>query len=386
MVIRAYTVITPVKRVMILQWRHTPFEQKKTETIIDGFSQGKLSFSTSLEQLRQLYDERFNRFKGDRFGVTTSQFVPRIQGKTVDAYGPAVSSQIEKVHPILSKDQLLAPLHALIGLSEVKRSIDELYAYLAVQALRQEAGLKLNQTVLHMIFSGRPGTGKTTVARLLGPLLCALGVLSQGHVVEVERADLVGEYIGHTAQKTRALMEQAMGGILFVDEAYAIARGGEKDFGREAIDTLVKGMEDRKHDLIVILAGYEVEMNYFLSLNPGLSSRFPLHVFFPDYSEQELLQIATGMVRERQYHLSPDATMSLRQQLRHEQLREDFSNARTVRNIVERAIRRQAVRIMEQHEPTRRELMTLVATDFRGETDHESLYSDRATKRWEDFA
>ncbi len=367
----AYTTITPVKRVITLQWRRSPFDVTKTETIIDGFSRGKLSLSTSLEQLRQVYEGRFQRTIQNPASV-------------VETLEPM--SKMNTVDPVLTKQQLLAPLHDLIGLSGVKQSIDELYAYLAVQSLRSQAGLKLNKTVLHMIFSGRPGTGKTTVARLLGPILRSLGILSEGHVIEVERADLVGEYIGHTAQKTRALLERAMGGILFVDEAYAIARGGEKDFGREAIDTLVKGMEDRNHDLVVILAGYEREMKYFLSLNPGLSSRFPLHVFFPDYSEHELLQIAAVMVRERQYHLAPDATLSLRQQLRREQVREDFSNARTVRNIVERAVRRQAVRVMEQSEPTRRELMTLVAADFRGETDHESLFGDRSAQCWEDFA
>ncbi|PWI58383.1 AAA family ATPase [Sulfoacidibacillus thermotolerans] len=372
---------------MTLQWGRSPIDETKTDAILDRFARGKLNLFASLDQLRQVYEGRLNRkkvtqtdFFNGYVSTQTREGDKVTQGMAFDAYCAEGSFD-----PLQHKEKLLAPLHALIGLTEVKRTIDELYAYLVVQGLRRQAGLKLNQTVLHMIFSGRPGTGKTTVARLLGPVLRALGVLSRGHVVEVERADLVGEYIGHTAQKTRALLEQAMGGILFIDEAYAIARGGEKDFGREAIDTLVKGIEDRNRDLVVILAGYEMEMKYFLSVNPGLSSRFPLHVFFPDYSVQELVQIASAMIRERQYHLAPDGLVSLRQQLRKEQMQAEFSNARTVRNLVERAIRKQAVRVLEQKEQTRQDLMTLIGSDFRGEVDHESMPSDWATGSWKNL-
>src|SRR5690606_23632794 len=158
--------------------------------------------------------------------------------------------------------------------------------------------------VLHMIFKGNPGTGKTTVARICGRMFKEMGVLPKGHLVECERADLVGEYIGHTAHRTREQIKKAMGGILFIDEAYSLARGGEKDFGKEAIDTLVKAIEDHTNEFVLILAGYQREMEHFLMANPGLKSRFPIHIDFPDYSADELFQIAHLMLRERQYRLT----------------------------------------------------------------------------------
>src|SRR5699024_3395129 len=156
-----------------------------------------------------------------------------------------------------------------------------------VNQKRKEFGLKANKQVLHMLFKGNPGTGKTTVARRLATLLHELDVLSKGHFIEAERADLVGEYIGQTAQKTKKLIQKARGGVLFIDEAYSLARGGDKDFGREAIDCLVKYMEDYHDELIVILAGYPDEMDYFLQLNPGLTSRFPFIINFSNYSPDQ---------------------------------------------------------------------------------------------------
>ncbi|MCY0907490.1 MAG: AAA family ATPase, partial [Sulfobacillus thermotolerans] len=178
---------------------------------------------------------------------------------------------------------VLRELDDLVGLHDVKKMVHEIRAYVEVQQRRVEVGLASEPQALHMVFSGAPGTGKTTVARILGRLFQALEVLSKGHMLEVERADLVGEYIGHTAQKTRDVVKRALGGVLFVDEAYSLARGGEKDFGKEAIDTLVKAMEDHRGEFVLILAGYSEEMAWFLSMNPGLLSRFPLHLHFPDY-------------------------------------------------------------------------------------------------------
>jgi stage V sporulation protein K len=195
-------------------------------------------------------------------------------------------------------------LGALVGMEEMKRMIKEIYAWIFVNKKREELGLKARKQALHMMFKGNPGTGKTTVARLIGKLFLKMNVLSKGHLIEAERADLVGEYIGHTAQKTRDLVKKAQGGILFIDEAYSLGRGGEKDFGKEAIDTLVKHMEDKQHEFILILAGYSREMDYFLTLNPGLHSRFPLVIDFPNYTIEQLMEIASRMLDEREYSYS----------------------------------------------------------------------------------
>lgn len=257
-------------------------------------------------------------------------------------------------------------LNSLIGLESVKELVREVQAFVEIQQRRKKLHLVSEPLVLHMIFKGNPGTGKTTVARIFGRLFREMGVLSKGHLVECERADVVGEYIGHTAQKTRHQINQAMGGILFIDEAYALARGGEKDFGKEAIDTLVKAMEDHKDEFILILAGYHDEMEGFLRTNPGLQSRFPIHIPFPDYTAEELLQIAHHMLRERQYRLSPAARERLKQILEKQVARNDpnAGNARMVRNIIERAIRRQAVRLVKKQHCSREELMVIEEADL----------------------
>lgn len=194
-------------------------------------------------------------------------------------------------------------------------------------------------------------------------------VIPKGHLVEVERADLVGEYIGHTAQRTREQIKKAMGGILFVDEAYSLARGGQKDFGKEAIDTMVKAMEDYKTEFVLILAGYPREMAHFLSVNPGLKSRFPIHLDFPDYCQDELLEIAELMLKTRQYRMSGEARMFLIGLLNQKDRRINFSNARFVRNLIEQSIRRQALRLVKKKETTREELMLITREDIRLELE-----------------
>lgn len=260
--------------------------------------------------------------------------------------------------------EALAELDMMIGLMVIKQIVHELQALLKIQQRRSRVNLINEPLVLHMIFTGNPGTGKTTVARIIGKILRQMGVLTQGHLVEVERADLVGEYIGHTAQKTREQIKKALGGILFIDEAYSLARGGEKDFGKEAIDCLVKAMEDHKQDFVLILAGYPREMAAFLDVNPGLRSRFPMCLDFPDYTQQELLAIAEQMCRQKQYLLSPAAKDRMSCLLAVAAKRSGFGNARTVRNMVEKAIRQQAVRLVKKEHTTREELMTIEPDDL----------------------
>lgn len=267
--------------------------------------------------------------------------------------------------------ELSRELDALVGLDNIKELVFEIYALLQVAQMRSEAGLATGGQAYHMVFKGNPGTGKTTVARIVAKLFQRMGVLSKGHLIEVERADLVGEYIGHTAQKTRDLVKKALGGILFIDEAYSLARGGDKDFGKEAIDTLVKSMEDHRSQFVLILAGYSGEIDYFLMSNPGLPSRFPIQVEFPDYTIDQLLQIAELMAKDRDYILMPQAILRLKQQLLTEKTESlhAFSNARYVRNSIEKAVRAQAVRLLNQYEsssPGKQELMTLRTEDFKG--------------------
>ncbi|MFO8059311.1 MAG: AAA family ATPase [Bacillota bacterium] len=257
----------------------------------------------------------------------------------------------------------LEELEELIGLEKIKQTVREVTAFAEIQRLRNRLQLTAEPTVLHMVFRGNPGTGKTTVARILGRILGQAGVLRKGHLLEAERADLVGEYIGHTAQKTRAKIAEAMDGVLFVDEAYSLARGGEKDFGKEAIDTMVKAMEDHKDRFVLILAGYSDEMDWFLEQNPGLRSRFAIHLEFPDYSPEQLLAICNLMLRDRQYRLSPEAEERLVGLLRRGRASRR-GNARQVRNLLERAMRRQAVRLVEQTIITREDLITLTEREF----------------------
>ncbi|WLR46875.1 AAA family ATPase [Halobacillus litoralis] len=256
--------------------------------------------------------------------------------------------------------------NSIIGMEDLKTRVKEIYAQVLVSKKREEAGLKSNAQVLHMVFHGNPGTGKTTVARMVAALFREVGVLDKGQFIEADRSDLVGEYIGHTAQKTKDLIHKALGGVLFIDEAYSLARGGEKDFGKEAIDTLVKCMEDHHNECIIILAGYPDEMEDFLTLNPGLASRFPIQLSFKDYSAKELTQIAFGMIEEREYCLTKEAERKLFQHLAYVYVRreENFSNARYVRNLIEEAIRKHAWRVISTPNPKKKTLMTLQAEDF----------------------
>lgn len=258
-------------------------------------------------------------------------------------------------------------LSGFVGMDNLKRKIKEIYATIIINEKRSQMGLSNTKQVLHMLFKGNPGTGKTTVARKLAKIYFDMNLLSKGHFIEAERADLVGEYIGQTAQKTRTLVQKALGGILFIDEAYSLARGGERDFGKEAIDTLVKHMEDNGDDFVLILAGYPYEMERFLTLNPGLKSRFPFILDFVDYDVDQLMEIARQMASEREYQLSKDAEWKLRNFLYKHSNKTDrnFSNARFIRNVIEHAIRMQAVRLLYKDRMTSDELILLTGNDLK---------------------
>jgi hypothetical protein len=265
-------------------------------------------------------------------------------------------------------EELLAELDQLVGLISVKQEIHRQSAILRVQGLRAKAGLKDPTVTRHLVFVGNPGTGKTTVARLVGGIYRALGLLSQGQLVEVDRSELVAGYLGQTAIKTAEVAAQALGGVLFIDEAYALA--GDQ-YGEEAINTLVKEMEDHRSDLVVIVAGYPAPMERFIAENPGLASRFRTTIVFDDYSDDELVGIFTGMAQRDDYDLGTDSIDAFRLVLA-QQVRDDgFGNGRFARNVFEAAIGRQAWRLREVADPSTDQLRQLTPADVIGpiETD-----------------
>jgi SpoVK/Ycf46/Vps4 family AAA+-type ATPase len=235
----------------------------------------------------------------------------------------------------------------------VKEGVRQLINMVRVEQMRRSAGLPVTQISRHLVFTGNPGTGKTTVARLLGQLYAAIGILRTGQLVEVARSDLVAGYIGQTAIKTAEAVERALGGILFIDEAYALTRssGSGQDFGQEAVDTLVKLMEDHRDEVVVIVAGYSQEMGDFINSNPGLPSRFPRTINFPDYSTDELVSIFKGMCEHDQYKVSVEALERLDSNLARLPRSRNFGNGRLVRNIFEASLARQATRIISTSDP-----------------------------------
>ncbi len=268
-------------------------------------------------------------------------------------------------------EPVLAELdHELVALAPVKRRIREIAALLVVDRVRRESGLSSARPTLHMCFTGNPGTGKTTVALRMAEILHRLGYIERNHVVAVTRDDLVGQYVGHTAPKTKEVLKRAYGGVLFIDEAYYLHRpDNERDYGIEAIEILLQVMESERERLVVILAGYEDRMDAFFALNPGMSSRVAHHIDFPDYTLDELIGIGSLMLTAQSYELSPEAHAALREYLGLRMRRPRFAHARSVRNALERARLRHANRIYEAaragHRPTRAQLITIEAADIR---------------------
>jgi probable Rubsico expression protein CbbX len=265
--------------------------------------------------------------------------------------------------------QVLQKLDAeLVGLAPVKARIGDIAALLLVERARASLGLTTGPPSLHMSFTGNPGTGKTTVALRMAEILHRLGYVRKGHLVAVTRDDLVGQYIGHTAPKTKEILKKAMGGVLFIDEAYYLYRPeNERDYGQEAIEILLQVMENQRDDLVVIVAGYKERMDTFFRSNPGLSSRIAHHIEFPDYGDVELLAIAERMLDGMQYRLSGNARVALTEYIALRRAQPHFANARSIRNALDRARLRQATRLFNGRgrEVDRSALMTIEADDIR---------------------
>ena len=266
----------------------------------------------------------------------------------------------------------MAELDSLIGLDAVKKDVESLVNLVKVRTLRKERGLKCPELSLHLVFSGNPGTGKTTVARIVGKIFSALGLLSKGHLVEVDRSGLVAGYVGQTAIKTQEVIQKALGGVLFIDEAYTLApENADKDFGQEAIDTILKAMEDHRDDFVVIVAGYASLMPRFIDSNPGLKSRFNKYLFFEDYNGAQLYEIFLGRVKSNDYRLDEKADQAIREHLEelYEDRDENFGNARDVRNLFERIVANQANRVAALAAPTDEDILTITTADLEGLVD-----------------
>jgi probable Rubsico expression protein CbbX len=282
---------------------------------------------------------------------------------------PDAQVDLSKDRAETSIDDVFKALDAdLVGLTQVKTKIREIAALLLVDRARRKFGLSTSRPNLHMSFTGSPGTGKTTVAMRMADMLHRLGYLRRGHLVSVTRDDLVGQYVGHTAPKTKEVLKRAMGGVLFIDEAYYLYReDNERDYGQESIEILLQVMENHREDLVVILAGYKDRINSFFASNPGMSSRIAHHIDFPDYALDELQDIGKLLLRAEGYTLTPEAKDTFRDYLEHRKAQPRFANARSVRNAIERARLRHASRLMTTDQAVGRdELTTLTPEEFLG--------------------
>lgn len=302
-------------------------------------------------------------------GTPIKSGAPEKEKPAVQAEGDAqqeAAAQPE-AEPEKTLEELLAELDELCGLEKVKADVKSLINLVKVRKLREEAGLPVPPMSLHLVFMGNPGTGKTTVARLLAKIYHAIGVLSKGQLVEVDRSGLVAGFVGQTAIKTKEVIEKALGGVLFIDEAYALTnQDSPNDFGKEAIETLLKGMEDHRADLIVIVAGYTELMGQFINANPGLESRFNKYFYFEDYIGEQLMEIFRSMCQKNGYAMDEETDKAAAEAFcaMYEERDENFGNARDVRNVFERAVARQADRVAVMEAPSKDDLMTITVADL----------------------
>ncbi len=286
-------------------------------------------------------------------------------------FGEAVSEDKADVRRVVKDSRVYEVLEDiernLVGLKAVKRRIREMAALLVIDRLRNEMGLTSERPTLHMSFTGNPGTGKTTVALRMAQILYRLGYIEKNQLVTVTRDDLVGQYVGHTAPKTKEVIKKALGGVLFIDEAYYLHRPeNERDYGQEAIEVLLQVMESERHNLVVVMAGYADRMNEFFGANPGMGSRVAHHIHFPDYTPDELIEISEMMIGQQGYEFSDEAKEAMRDYIERRVDQPRFAHGRSIRNAIERARMRQAMRLFEADRPIdREELITIEAEDIR---------------------
>jgi len=324
---------------------------------------------TQLDVIGTLINNNIRRMSDDLWGTPApAKKAPareeKVAIKKAEAQAPYTEEKAEDEAPIEKIEDLKAELNELIGLDGIKKEVNNLINMVTVHKLRQQHGLKSVDMSLHMVFSGNPGTGKTTIARMMARIYRSLGVLSKGQLVEVDRSGLVAGYVGQTAGKTTKVIESALGGVLFIDEAYSLTSKSENDFGAEAVDTLLKAMEDNREDLVVIVAGYDGLMDDFIHSNPGLESRFNRYMHFDDYSVDEMLQILDLQLKKGQYTLEEDAKAAAREYIEASNTSSiAFGNARGVRNIFEKLLVEQANRISGAEEVTKDQLMSITKED-----------------------
>ncbi len=329
----------------------------------------KKDYFLAAEQMLKMAQNSENKLQKARYSRAKS-LIEMAQSITAEKKTISASDKEEEIsvsqNEKISLEEALSRLAKLEGLTKVKKQVCDWIDQIKVFKMRKERGMSVPDISYHMVFTGNPGTGKTTLARLMAQIYCALGILSSGHLVEVDRGGLVAGYIGQTAVKTRDVIKKAYGGVLFIDEAYSLANGNTNDFGQEAIETILKEMEDKRDDLVVIVAGYDEPMEKFINSNPGLKSRFKNFFHFDDYNGEQLYNIFQKFCDENEYIIEQPAQVILHEyfQLLYENRSENFGNGRDVRNFFENVVTSQSKRVVNLPDPTNEQLQLIMVEDL----------------------